>query len=83
VKEARLVELSNQVETEFLSQQEELALHFLVRDSVGVYADVVIASSQKKTEEYCKQWYDNTVAQEYLELLEKESVNMIFWTRIN
>lgn len=83
VTEARLVELSNHVEAELLSEQGELILHFLVRGADGVYADVAIASSQEKAEQYCQQWLDNTVALEYLELLEKKSVNMTFWTRIN
>lgn len=83
VTEARLVELSNQVEAEFLTQQEELVLHFLVRGADGIYADVAIASSQEKAEEYCQQWLHNPVALEYLELLEKASVEMTFWTRIN
>lgn len=83
VTEATLVELSNQVEVEFLSQQEELILHFLVRGTDGIYADVAIASSQEKAQEYCRQWLSNQVALEYLELLDKESVIMTFWTRIN
>ncbi len=83
VTEARLIELSGQVEAEFLSQQVELVLHFLVRGAEGVYADVAIASSQEKAEEYCQQWLHSSVALEYLELIEKESVNMTFWTRVN
>ena len=83
VTEARLVELSNQGESEFLSRQEELILHFLVRGTDGIYADVAIASSQEKAEEYCQQWLGNAVALEYLELLEKASLNMTFWTKIN
>lgn len=83
VTEAKLVELSTQVEAEFLSQQEELVLHFLVRGADGVYANVAIASSQEKAEEYCQQWLSNRVALEYLELLEQETVNMTFWTRIS
>ncbi len=83
VTEATLVELSNQVEVEFLSQQEELVLHFLVRGTDGIYADVAIASSQEKAEEYCQQWLSNKVALEYLDLIDKETVNMTFWTRIN
>ncbi|UTW04936.1 hypothetical protein KDX31_08035 [Amphritea atlantica] len=83
VTEAWLVELSNNVEKEFLSQQDELVLHFLVRGEDGMYADVAIARSQEKAEEYCQQWLSNTVALEYLELIDKESVNMTFWTRIN
>lgn len=83
VTEATLVELSNQVEIGFLSQQEELVLHFLVRGKDGIYADVAIASSQQKAEEYCQQWLSNKVALQYLELIDKESVSMTFWTRIN
>ncbi|MCG2838377.1 hypothetical protein L6J37_16210 [Photobacterium sp. WH77] len=83
VTEATLVELSKQVEIEFLSQQEELVLHFLVRGTDGIYADVAIASSQEKAEEYCQQWLNNKVALEYLELIDEESVNMTFWRRIN
>lgn len=83
VTEARLIELAQGVEERFLSQQEELILHFLVRGSDGRYADVAIASSQEKAEEYCQQWLENDVALEYLELLEKDSVNMTFWTKIN
>lgn len=83
VTESTLIALSNQVELEFLSQQEELVLHFLVRGKDGLYADIAIASSQQKAEEYCQQWLSNNVALEYIALLDKESVNMTFWTRIN
>ncbi|MDW6002275.1 hypothetical protein [Vibrio mangrovi] len=83
VTEATLVELSRKVESEFLTNQEELILHFLVRGADGLYADVAIASSQSKAEEYCQQWLNHPVALEYLELIEKESVAMSFWTRVN
>ena len=83
VTEARLIELSKKVESGFLGQQEELVLHFLVRGADGLYADVAIASSQEKAEEYCQQWLSDAVALQYLELLDKESVSMTFWTRIN
>lgn len=83
VTETKLVDLLNRVEAELLSQQEELILHFLVRDANGIYADVALASSQEKAEEYCQQWLGSAVALEYLELMDKESVNMTFWTRVN
>jgi dihydrodipicolinate synthase/N-acetylneuraminate lyase len=83
VTEAELIELSRRVEAEFLCHQDELVLHFLVRGADGIYADVAVASSQEKAEEYCQQWLDNKVALEYLALIEKESVNMTFWTKIN
>lgn len=83
VTEAKLVELSKKVELEFLSQQNELILHFLIRGADGTYADVAIASSQEKAEEYCQEWLSNSVALEYIELMDRESVSMTFWTRIN
>lgn len=83
VTETELVELSIKLEQEFLSQQEELVLHFLIRGAGGIYADVAIASTQEKAEEYCQQWLSNKVALQYLELIDKDSVNMTFWTRIN
>nr|WP_086938768.1 hypothetical protein [Thaumasiovibrio occultus] len=83
VTEEQLVALSHQVEEQFLCQQEELILHFLVRGKDGVYADVAIASSQAKAEEYCRQWLENETALTYLELIAPDSVNMTFWTRIN
>lgn len=83
VTEAELVELSGKVESDFLVQQEELVLHFLVRGADGLYADVALASSQDKAEEYCQQWLRDPVALEYLELIDQESVSMTFWTRIN
>ncbi|SBT17927.1 hypothetical protein MGA5115_02044 [Marinomonas gallaica] len=81
--EQDLVALSKRVEAEFLSQQSELVAHFLLKRADGVYADVAMASTQEKVEEYCQQWLSNAVALEYLELIDSESVDMTFWTRIN
>ncbi|QMV15548.1 hypothetical protein [Vibrio spartinae] len=83
VTETTLVELSNKVEQEFLRQQDELVLHFLVRGKDGMYADVALATSQEKAEAYCQQWLSHPVALEYLELIDETSVDMTFWTRIN
>ena len=38
--------------------------------------------SQSLVEAYCQQWLHNDVAGEYLTLLDHDSVNMSFWTRI-
>ena len=83
VSEDILIELSKQVESQFLSQQEELITHFLVRGKDGLYADVAIATSQQKAEEYCQQWLSNPVALQYLELIDESTVDMTFWSRIN
>jgi hypothetical protein len=83
VSEDTLVELSKQVESQFLSLQDDLIMHFLVRGKDGLYAEVAIATTQQKAEEYCQQWLSNPVALNYLELMNERSVNMTFWTRIN
>ena len=83
ISEQQLIELSTNLEQEFLSQQTDLLGHFLVKGEDGVYADVTLATTQQKAQEYCKQWFDNTIALEYLGLLDKDSVSMTFWTRIN
>ena len=41
-----------------------------------------MAPSQSLVEAYCQQWLHNEVAGEYLTLLDRNSVNMSFWTRI-
>ncbi|HEA3129213.1 TPA: hypothetical protein RVR73_000492 [Aeromonas hydrophila] len=82
VTEADLLALAHRVESEFLVQQSELIVHSLLRGADGIYADLVMAPSQSLVEAYCQQWLHNAVAGEYLTLLDPDSVNMSFWTRI-
>ncbi|HDX8339482.1 hypothetical protein [Aeromonas dhakensis] len=82
VTEADLLALAHRVESEFLVQQSELIVHCLLRGADGLYADLVMAPSQSLVEAYCQQWLHNAVAGEYLTLLDPDSVNMSFWTRI-
>ncbi|WOX50492.1 hypothetical protein R2E40_11735 [Aeromonas sp. CD] len=82
VTEADLLALAHRVESEFLVQQSELIVHCLLRGADGLYADLVMAPSQSLVETYCQQWLHNAVAGEYLSLLDHDSVNMSFWTRI-
>lgn len=82
VTEADLLALAHRVESEFLVQQSELIVHCLLRGADGLYADLVMAPSQSLVETYCQQWLHNAVAGEYLILLDHDSVNMSFWTRI-
>ncbi|HEG4448085.1 TPA: hypothetical protein SD616_003378 [Aeromonas hydrophila] len=82
VTEADLLALAHRVESEFLVQQSELIAHCLLRGADGLYADLVMAPSQSLVETYCQQWLHNAVAGEYLTLLDHDSVNMSFWTRI-
>lgn len=82
VTEAMLLSMAARVEAEFLPSQSELIMHFLLRGADGVYAEVAIASSQDIAEQYCRQWLDNPVALQYLQLLDPQSVNMSFWQRI-
>ena len=82
VTEAGLLALSRRGESEFLVQQSELIVHCLLRGADGLYAVLVMAPSQSLVEAYCQQWLHNEVAGEYLTLLDRNSVNMSFWTRI-
>lgn len=82
VTEADLLALAHRVESEFLVQQSELIVLCLLRGADGLYADLVMAPSQSLVEAYCQQWLHNAVAGEYLTLLDPDSVNMSFWTRI-
>ena len=82
VTEADLLALSRRVESEFLVQQSELIVHCLLRGADGLYADLVMAPSQSLVEAYCQQWLHKEEAGEYLTLLDRNSVNMSFWTRI-
>lgn len=83
VTEEQLLSLSQEVDDKFLSKQEGLLSHFLLRGKDGKYADVAIATTQKKAEEICQLWLHNDVAKQYLELLDQESVDMSFWSRIS
>lgn len=83
VTEEDLLTLSKEVDDRFLSNEEELLSHFLLKGKDGLYADVAIATTQKKAEEICQLWLHNDVAKRYLELLDETSVDMTFWTRIS
>lgn len=81
--EADLVALSKRVEAEFLSGQTDLLFHCLLKGADGLYADIAMAPTQALAEEYCQQWFTNAIAMEYVALIDGDSVDMTFWTRIN
>lgn len=83
VTEEQLISLSKEVDDKFLSNEKELLSHFLLKGKDGKYADVAIATTQAKAEEICQLWLYNEVTQKYLELLDKDSVDMSFWSRIS
>ncbi|MGI9283624.1 MAG: hypothetical protein ACR2PX_28950 [Endozoicomonas sp.] len=83
VTEEQLIALSKEVDQQFLSEQKELLAHFLLKGKDGQYADVAIATTQEKAEEICDMWLHNEVTQRYLELLNHDTVDMTFWSRIS
>ncbi|WP_444894845.1 hypothetical protein [Microbulbifer sp. SSSA005] len=83
VTEEQLLALSKEVDDKFLSNEKEILSHFLLKGKDGKYADVAIATTQVKAEEVCQLWLHNDVTQKYLELLDQESVDMSFWSRIS
>ena len=82
VTEEKLIQLSKKMDEDFLKNQNELLAHFLLKGTENRYADVAIATTQEKAEEYCSQWLENNIALQYLELINTDSVNMTFWSRI-
>lgn len=83
ITEPQLIALSREVDDKFLSREEGLLAHFLLKGKDGIYADVAIATTQARAEEICQLWLHNDVAQEYLQLIDEESVDMSFWSRIS
>lgn len=83
VTEEQLLALSKEVDDKFLSKENELLSHFLLKGKDSKYADVAIATTQAKAEEICRLWLHNDVAQRYLDLLDQDSVDMSFWSRIS
>lgn len=83
VTEDQLIALSEQVDQQFLAKQPGLLAHFLLRGKDGTYADVALATTQETAEAICQRWLQNGVAQQYLDLLDQQSVDMSFWTRIS
>ena len=83
VIEEQLISMSKDVDDKFLSGKDDVLGHFLLKGSDGFYADVVIATTQHRAEEVCQEWLSNDTTKQYLELLDPESVNMTFWSRIS
>lgn len=56
--------------------------HFVVKSELGVYADVVLATSGKRAAELCASWGTGPFAepcQPYLDLIDPESVQLAFF----
>ena len=82
VTEADLLALSRRGGAEVFFHQTGGIITYPLGGAAGAHGDVVMAPSQSLVEAYCQQWLHNDVAGEYLTLLDHDSVNMSFWTRI-
>jgi len=83
VTEGDLLAALKRVEDEFLSDCDGVYGHFLLKGKTqGLYADVTLARTQELAEAVCQQWLTNPAALQYLELLDHDSVDMTFWSRI-
>lgn len=59
--------------------------HMVVRNSTGLYADVVLASDAERARDLCGKWGQGPFApacQDYLALIEPASVRLEFWSRV-
>ncbi len=82
VSEEVLLEVAKTAEREFLSQEDGFVAHTLLSDGEGRYADVTFATSKKKAKHICDKWLQNEYTLKYVDLIDPESVDMSFWTRV-
>lgn len=82
VKEEQMIKISKKVEENFLQKEKGFLGHCTLKSENGIYADVVFAVSQERSEEICGKWMENKFALQYLDLIDESSVNMSFWNRI-
>jgi len=82
VKEEQMLEIIKKVEMNFLQKEEGFLGHCTLKGENGLYADVVFAISQERSEEICGKWMANEFAHQYVDLIDEPSVNMSFWNRI-
>lgn len=82
VTEQMLLEASARVDAEFLSQEEGLLGHVLLKGDDGQYADMALADTRERAETICHRWTGQAVALDYIELIDGDSVKMTFWHRM-
>ncbi len=82
VTEKHLLELASGVEDKFLSLEDGFLAHTLLSDGDGVFADVTFATTAEKAKEICGKWLQNEHTLKYIDVIDPESVNMSFWSRI-
>lgn len=83
VSEAQLLASHACVTKEFMSRQEGILGHYLLKGPDGNYADLALADSQARAEQVCAMWMENAITLALVEQLEPTSVDISFWQRIS
>jgi hypothetical protein len=82
VSEEKLLQLANDTDKKFMANEDGFLGHAVLRGEDGIYADIAFATTQEKAQEICGKWMKNEYALKYIDVIEPESVNMSFWSRI-
>ncbi|WP_102794916.1 hypothetical protein [Bowmanella denitrificans] len=82
VTEAQLLACHARVTREFMSQQQGILGHYLLKGPDGQYVDLALADSQDRAEQVCAMWMDNAATLALVEQLDPASVDISFWQRL-
>jgi len=82
VTEKQLIDACHKMETEFLEREEGFIHHMLLKGDNGLWADVVFAKTKADAERICSNLPKNSACHEYLGLIQEESVELTFWSRV-
>ncbi|WP_420345693.1 hypothetical protein [Pelagibius sp.] len=77
--EDRLLEVSAQIEADYLSRRPESRAHFLARIDPATYAEVAFVQNLGAAREICFGYQDNNTCRQLLEMFDPRSVDLDFW----
>ncbi|HIP78586.1 MAG TPA: hypothetical protein EYH07_09025 [Kiloniellaceae bacterium] len=77
--ERRLLEVSAEIEADYLARHPESRAHFLARIDPATYAEVSFVQSLGAAREICFGYRDDRTCRRLLEMFDPESVDLDFW----
>ena len=82
VSETELFKAEDDAVNGLMSKEEGFLGHTILRGENGVYVDVLFATSQERAAQICAKWVGNPFCSAYLEKIQEDSVNLVFFQRI-
>ncbi len=80
--EAEMLEKAERLEIEFLLKQPGYLGAMILKDTDGVYTDIVFAKTAADSKAICDAWMENDFCKSYLEMIDESSVEMRFLERL-